>query len=313
VLDRRASRRDEEGRIIAGPGLTHPRGVRKRSTAMQEIEEIQIRSLSDLLEAVMPNTPDPASGRLRDWRVYRGAANTEWSLLTSLDRLGGTAPPHTKAHLEEHILRTFIRYSRPYVPQPPPNPWELLVIAQHHGVPTRLLDWSYSPLIAAHFATLRSCPGVDCVIWRLDWKQVHEHFDFQPFAFLIEDLDEVLRRKGHESPWDLFRKDISEKSAFACLFDPPAVDTRLVAQTAAFTLCSDQTQSFDQFLRGCGLSSALTRYVIPVQYVDYVRDQLDLCGIDERKIFPDLDGVAAQVRRYYAASGPLAEDKEASA
>jgi hypothetical protein len=280
---------------------------------MPEIEEIEIASLSELLEAVTPSSPDPDSGRLRDWRVYRGTANTEWPLLTSLDRLGGTEPPHTKAHLEEHVLRTFIRYSRPYVPQPSPNPWELLVIAQHHGVPTRLLDWSYSPLVAAHFATLRSQPAGDCAIWRLDWKQVHEHFDFQPFAFLIEDLDEVLRRKGHDSAWDLFRKDCSEKEAFACLFDPPAVDTRLVAQTAAFTLCSDQTQSFDQFLCGCGLASALTRFVIPARQVDCVRDQLDLCGIDERKIFPDLDGVAAQVRRYYAASGPVAGEKEVSA
>ncbi|HEX6291517.1 MAG TPA: FRG domain-containing protein [Herpetosiphonaceae bacterium] len=273
---------------------------------MHEIEEIEIRSLSDLLEAVTPATPDPDSGRLRDWSVYRGAANREWPLLTSLDRLGGVDPPHTKSHLEEHILRTFIRYSRPYV-QPPPNEWELLVIAQHHGVPTRLLDWSYSPLIAAHFATLKPRPGCDCVVWKLDWKAVHEHFDFQPLAFLIEDLDEVLRGKGHTSSWDLFNVDGADHAAFACLFDPPAVDTRLVTQSAAFTLCSDKTRSFDRFLHECGLSSALTRYVIPAAHVDRVRDQLDLCGIDERKIFPDLSGVAEQVRRYYAASGPTTE------
>ncbi len=274
---------------------------------MQDIQEIKINTLSELLDAVTPSTPDPASGRLRDWSVYRGASNAEWSLLTSLDRLGGENPAHTKGHLEEHILRTFIRYSRPYVQQPPLNEWELLVIAQHHGVPTRLLDWSYSPFVAAHFATLNPAPKGDRIIWKLDWKKVHEYFDFQPLAFLIEDLDEVLRGKGHESPWDLFKANGSQRSDFACLFDPPAVDVRLVAQTAAFTLCSDKTQPFDHFLRRCGLASTLTRYVIPAAYVDGVRDQLDLCGIDERKIFPDLDGVAAQVRRYYSASGPAAE------
>jgi hypothetical protein len=270
---------------------------------MRDIQEIKIGSLSELLDAVTPSTPDPASGRLRDWSVYRGAKDAEWPLLTSLDRLGGANSPHTKAHLEEHILRTFIRYSRPYVQQPQPNEWELLVIAQHHGVPTRLLDWSYSPFIAAHFATLNPNPSGDRVIWKLDWKKVHEYFDFEPLAFLIEDLDEVLRGKGHDSPWDLFKTDGSERTAFACLFDPPAVDVRLVAQSAAFTLCSDKTQSFDRFLQKCGLSSALTRYVIPAERVDCVRDQLDLCGVDERKIFPDLDGVAEQVRRYYSASG----------
>lgn len=278
---------------------------------MAEIEEIEVRSLTELLDAVTPGTVDPASGRLRDWAVYRGSANVDWPLLTSLDRLGGVDQPHAKARLEEHILRTFIRYSRPYVEYPVSNEWELLVIAQHHGVPTRLLDWSYSPFVAAHFATLEPCPGIDRIVWRLDWKRVHEHFDFAPLAFLIEDLDEVLRGKGHESAWDLFRAEHRER-AFACLFDPPAVDTRLVAQSAAFTLCSDKTQSFDRFLDGCGLSSALTRYVIPAAQVDFVRDQLDLCGIDERKIFPDLGGIAAQVRRYYSASGPGEKTNEVS-
>jgi hypothetical protein len=267
---------------------------------MAKIQEIEVRSLTELLDAVTPGSPDPASGRLRDTSVYRGSANAEWSLLTSLDRLD-QEQPHGKEHLEEHILRTFIRYSRPYVPQPP-NEWELLVIAQHHGVPTRLLDWSYSPFVAAHFATLESSQHVDRVIWRLDWKCLHEHFGFEPLAFLIEDLDQVLRGKGYESAWDLFKTERNDRD-FACLFDPPAVDTRLVAQSAAFTLCSDKTQSFDRFLDRCGLSSALTRYVIPAAQADFVRDQLDLCGIDERKIFPDLGGIAAQVRRYYSASG----------
>ncbi|HEU0053033.1 MAG TPA: hypothetical protein VFQ39_07640, partial [Longimicrobium sp.] len=45
-----------------------------------------------------------------------------------------------------------------------------------------------------------------------------------------------------------------------------------------------------------------TRYVIPAARVNHLRDQLDLCAIDERKLFPDLDGAAAQMRRYYAAS-----------
>ncbi|MBV9789648.1 MAG: FRG domain-containing protein [Chloroflexi bacterium] len=280
---------------------------------MSEIQEIEIRSLTELLAAVTPEIADPASGRLRDWAVYRGSGNANWPLLTSLDRLGGIDPAHTKAQLEEHILRTFIRYSRPYIAPLPPNEWELLVIAQHHGVPTRLLDWSYSPFVAAHFATLEPRPGIDRVVWRLDWKRVHEHFGFAPLAFLIEDLDEVLRGKGHESAWDLFRAEHyaeQDDCAFACLFDPPAVDTRLVAQSAAFTLCSDKNQSFDQFLDDCGLSSALTRYVIPAARVDVVRDQLDLCGIDERKIFPDLGGIAAQVRRYYSASGSSQEAKE---
>src|SRR5437868_5485161 len=107
---------------------------------MSKIREIRIKSLAELIEAVTPKAQDPESGRLRDMAIYRGVSHPEQRLLTSLDRLGCPGrPPHSKGHLEEHLLRNFIKYSRPYLPVEPTNDWELLVIAQHHGLPTRLL------------------------------------------------------------------------------------------------------------------------------------------------------------------------------
>src|SRR5690606_7748069 len=130
-----------------------PAVARLRRRRGRVIQEIPVRSLGELIDALTPPEPDPVTGRRRATGVYHGARSADQPLLTSLDRLGGTRPPHTKAHLEAHILRNFVRHSRPYLPADPTNEWELLVIAQHHGVPTRLLDWSYSPLVAAHFAT----------------------------------------------------------------------------------------------------------------------------------------------------------------
>jgi hypothetical protein len=114
------------------------------------ITQVTVSSLGDLIDRVTPTEPDPRTGRRRDSGVYRGDADANWPLLTSLDKLGGASSPHSKADLEEHILRNFMRYSRPYLNQPPINEWEVLVTAQHHGLPTRLLDWTYSPLVAAH-------------------------------------------------------------------------------------------------------------------------------------------------------------------
>jgi hypothetical protein len=268
------------------------------------VREITVRRLGELVDAAMPSHPDPASGRLREPVVFRGAASARWPLLSSLDRLGGVCPPHTKADLEEHILRNFSRRCRPYLQHPNPSVWELLVIAQHHGIPTRLLDWTYSPLVAAHFATLEPNPGADRVVWKLHWGRLHERFGLQPLAFLVEDLDGVLRDKGFATPWDLFESNhVGPERTFACLFDPPAYDDRLVVQAAAFTFCSDKNRTLDEVLRAYDLSDVLTRYIIPADCVDYLRDQLDLCGIDERRIFPDLGGVAAELRRYYSASG----------
>jgi hypothetical protein len=263
------------------------------------IEEIRISSLGDLIDKVTPTEPDPVTGRHRDSGVYRGAAEASRPLLTSLDRLGGVDPPHVKTGLEEHILRNFIRYSRPYFETPPVNEWELLVAAQHHGLPTRLLDWTYSPLVAAHFATLDRQICIDRAVWRLDWKKVHRAFGFPELALLIQDLDELFVKGGRFSPWTLFNRDPKEKP-FACMIEPPSLDARIVAQAAVFTLCSDKSQPFDAFLEEHGLGEALTRFVVPAEQTARVRDQLDLASVDERRLFPGLDGVAAQMRRYYS-------------
>ncbi len=263
------------------------------------INEVRVASLGELVDRVTPTAPDPATGRRRDTGVYRGAADARWSLLTSLDRLGGVHPPHTKAGLEEHVLRNFIRYSRPHFESAPDNEWELLVQAQHHGLPTRLLDWTYSPLVAAHFATLIHRPGGDAAVWRLDWQQVHRQFGFPPMALTIEDLERLFPGDQPFTPWTLFR-GTRGLEVFACMIEPPSLGARIAVQSATFTISSDKRQGFDCFLEQHGLGNALTKLVIPEAEVPRIRDQLDLVGVDERRLFPDLDGVASQLRRYYS-------------
>jgi hypothetical protein len=259
------------------------------------ITSIPVATLGELIDRVTPEKPDPVTGRRRDAGVYRGSSDAEASLLTSLDRLGGR--PHAKTDLESHVLRNFIRYSRPYLHREPENDWEHLVSAQHHGAPTRLLDWTYSPLVAAFFAT-RAGPPRDRVIWRLDWQRVHEKFDLPPLSIMPSDLGELFEKGADFTPWDLF--DRKDRHTFAALIEPPSVDTRLVTQAAVFTLCSDKSMPFDHFLEKHGLEKTLTRFLIKADDVERFRDQLDLVGMDERRIFPDLDGVAASLRRYYA-------------
>lgn len=263
------------------------------------IAERSIDSLGALLDLVTPEAPDPASGRHRSAGVYRGSGCATWPLLTSLDRLGGVDAPHGKAHLEPHVLRSFVRYSRPHLRHDPANDWELLILAQHHGVPTRLLDWSWSPLVAAHFATLAAQPGEPCAVWRLDWHRMHRHFGLEPIALLIADLERLPDAPAEPfTPAALLTRGADRP--FACLIEPPALDDRIVAQAATFSLCTETSRSFDAFLESEGLSDALMRFVIPAEAVPRVRDQLDLAGMDERRLFPDFDGVAAYIRRWYA-------------
>ena len=264
------------------------------------VREIVVHSLGEFVDVVTPSEPDAQTGRRRDTGVYRGAPDAGAPLLTSLDRLGDSRKPHAKVALEEHILRNFIRYSRQYLDASRPHgDWELLITAQHHGVPTRLLDWTYSPLVAAFFATR---PGDreaehDRAVWRLDWQCVHRHFGFPSLALQVADLERLAGEQDRFSPWMLFARPA--KKPFACMIEPPSLDARIAAQFATFTLTSKTDQSFDGFLEEHGLTQALTRYLIPAKDVARVRDQLDLVGIDERRLFPDLDGVAAALQRYY--------------
>jgi hypothetical protein len=78
--------------------------------------------------------------------VFRGLARTDYSHVSSLARLRGDYPS-----LERHLLRNFRKYAHRRAPGP--TMWDWLALGQHHGLPTRLLDWTFSPLVALHFAT----------------------------------------------------------------------------------------------------------------------------------------------------------------
>src|SRR5207248_5828810 len=188
------------------------------------------QSLGKFGDAATPRDHDRQTGRRRETGVDCGASQSSQPLLTSLDKLAGVDPPHGKVELEEHVLRNFIRYSRPHLDDARShNDWELLIAAQHHGVPTRLLDWTYSPLVAAFFATRpsRSAEVCDRAVWRLDWQTVHRHFKIPGLALLFQDLDHLL---GEQSltPWKLFASKGGR--AFACMIEPPSLDNRIVAQ-----------------------------------------------------------------------------------
>src|SRR3954468_7472369 len=96
----------------------------------------------------------------------RGLARADYPNVPSLARLG-----EGYARLERHLIRNFRKYA--HREQPGPTVWDWLSLAQHHGLPTRLLDWTFSPFVAAHFATA-SHPNEEAVVWAVDCEAAHE-------------------------------------------------------------------------------------------------------------------------------------------
>ena len=135
------------------------------------MQEVVIRSFNQLQEEVFAGVWDPALRRYRDNRVYRGGADKTWGLMPSLNR----ACPHDLT-LEKQMLRSFKKYGYADLPHMT-SFWQVLAMAQQFGLPTRLLDWTYSPLVAAHFATEDVASyDRDGAIWCAEVEKINRGF-----------------------------------------------------------------------------------------------------------------------------------------
>jgi hypothetical protein len=120
--------------------------------------------------------------RHRSDYIYRGVADERWDLRTSLIRLGGDY-----VHVERPLLRNFSKYAEPGS-IPSDSLLVKLAVAQHHGLPTRVLDWTVSPRVALHFATFEEQHyDKDAAIWCIN---VVEAARLLPPALL-----DILRRE----------------------------------------------------------------------------------------------------------------------
>lgn len=113
------------------------------------ISDLRVQSWNELNDRLYEESWQEPLGRFRSSFVFRGQSDCGNPLETALSRLAG---PESAATLEGHMLRAFRRYAHRHAPDQD-TPWNWLALAQHHGLPTRLLDWTYSPYVALHFAT----------------------------------------------------------------------------------------------------------------------------------------------------------------
>ena len=257
------------------------------------MDEIRIDSWSELQDLLFSDSWNVELGRHRSDFAFRGCEDSDADLSTSLAKLGGDA-----SALERHLLRNFRKYATGDA-VPVDSAWNWLALGQHHGLPTRLLDWTYSPFVALHFATTTGdLFDRDGVVWMVDYVRTHELvpqplraeleaeganvFTTEMLAAVANEVDELV---GAEEEYVLF-------------VEPPSFDERIVNQYALFSLMSRPDASFDRWLEGH--DELARRLVVPAELKWEVRDKLDQAGINERVLFPGLDGLTRWVMRYYA-------------
>jgi hypothetical protein len=250
------------------------------------MNEIRIETWDQLNEQLYSDAFNPRIGRIRSPYVFRGVSDAAYPLTTSLSRLGGAY-----AQMEQHLLRNFRKYARRGDVQTD-SVWNWLAVAQHHGLPTRLLDWTFSPQVALHFATARLREFEhDAVIWAVDFVRAH--------ALLPAPLREEMESRRART---LEEFDALDGEPFALFLEPPSLDDRIVNQFALFAVMSSPEAHMEDWL--AAHPELVRRIVIPAGLKWEVRDKLDQANVTERVLFPGLDGLSAWLKRYYSPRVP---------
>lgn len=253
-----------------------------------------VDSFSALQEALFNQSWNAGLQRHRSQFVFRGLGNESWTLETSLMRLGGKY-----SELERHLLRNFKKYAhRDLVDRD--SFWHWLTAAQHHGLPTRLLDWTYSPLVAMHFATcdLEQMNRAGC-IWMVNYHRASDQLPPNLKGALTKEGSNVFTLEMLSNfVSDLSSFDELSERPFLAFFEPPSMDQRITNQFALFSIISSNTTPMDDWLHGH--SELFHKVIIPAELKWEVRDKLDQANITERVLFPGLGGLSAWLRRHYS-------------
>lgn len=233
---------------------------------------------------------------------YRGVGKAKHDLVPSLFRHPTKKDVDSLHKLERDLAATFSQRSPPFVPQSFDDEWERMFYMQHYGIPTRLLDWSESPFVAMYFA-LTSCKRDDAnnvtdpvSIWMLDpseWNKVA----LSDISFEGDILDSKREQVKSYSP----KAELDERKNAAVMIFGTHNSPRIVAQRGTFALFGKSTDPMNQqFTKGTFKKETLQKIIIPAAVVDDVAKSLFRKGIADTTVYPDLQGLALEMRRQFA-------------
>lgn len=194
--------------------------------------------------------------------IYRGVSDTNYDLIPSVGRWEG--PEDSRMHFERQVFEDFKSRAIGYLSVQPRNQWEWLFLAQHHGLPTRLLDWSSSPLVALHFA-LRDEKTTDIALYALNVSCTVVSHDIR--SFLGDDPLAVKR---------------------PAQINPSYVSDRVERQRSIFTIQPDPWSPLRD-------SNEMTKYVFPAGARRNMLRRLQYLGITNCSLTPGLDSLAKDI------------------
>ena len=261
---------------------------------------------TEILEALYADSWDPGLQRFRSPFAFRGLSRADHPLSSSLVRLARRS--RRRAAGSKWPCCEISASTRTREGVHADSIWDWLALGQHRGLPTRLLDWTYSPLVALHFATDQPADfDRDGVVCCVNFVEANKR--------LPAKLKRILEREGSQTltvdmlgGFKTLRDfDALSREPFLVFLEPPAVDRRILNQFALFSLMSSATADMDRWLQQ--RPELCRRVIVPAHLKWEIRDKLDQANINERILFPDLDGLSRWLTRYYLPAEALETDR----
>ena len=239
-----------------------------------------VGSIADLLVAL---EEDYAGYKGSVW--YRGQADADWSLLPGYLRSG-------RALSEGTLISRFRQSAAMLTERFPRESFDWLFLMQHYGVPTRLLDWSESPLVALYFALNDpgADPAHDAALWSLKPTELNKHaniVDRDEEHYIPSFEDDELKPYSYEGLSGNRRNKLLPVATIAT-----RNNARIQAQMGVFTIHHND----DVSIEAVGDSSHVLKYLIPQDRKARLSADLSLLGFNRFSVFPEMSSIGQIIK-----------------